>query len=314
MSKLACIFPGQGSQSTGMGLDLNNQHAHAKELFAQIDNHAGRSLSELCFNGPDEELKKTINTQPTILAASLVAWHCYKQAKGPMPHFVAGHSLGEFTALVASEALSVEDAVKLVSVRARLMEECPKGAMSAILGSGKEAIAAACQQASQDTGKVVIIANYNTREQLVISGDLQAVERAGELIKTAGGKVIPLPVGGAFHSPLMESAAIEFAQHISKANIKDAVIPVVQNFDAVHATASGALREKLIKQMPNSVRWCDTIEYLLNQGVDTFVEIGPGKALSGMVKKIDRSAKVHNVSDAESLKSTIEALKELAIL
>lgn len=321
MGKIACLFPGQGSQSVGMGLDLANEFEVARDLFKQIDSVAGRSLSQLCFEGPEEQLKRTVNTQPTILSASLAAWKCYQSLGGPKADFVAGHSLGEFTALVAADVLTVDEAVKLVEKRAHLMEECPKGAMSAVLGVQADVLEKCCADAhadlkaagAKDTEAVVIVANFNTRDQLVISGNPDAVVKAGEKAKAAGGKVIPLPVGGAFHSPLMAAASIEFAAEISKAQFKDASCAVVQNFDAQPSTSAEAIKEKLSRQMESSVRWCPTIEYMLTQGVDTFVEIGPGKVLVGTVKKIERSAKMFNVSDAANLKVTVEELKHALV-
>lgn len=310
--KIACLFPGQGSQSVGMGKDLFDNFAEARKTFEAIDKVAGRTLSKLCFEGPEEELKRTINTQPTILAASLTAWQCYKAAGGPMPQFVAGHSLGEFTALVACEALSLEEAVSLVDLRSRLMESCPKGAMSAVIGLDKAVLQDACNQATSGAS-VAIIANFNTREQLVISGSPDAVAKAGEIAKAAGGKVIPLPVGGAFHSPLMSSAATEFEKQIKACHLNNAKFPVVQNVDAKPATAGSEIQAKLAKQMPSAVLWCDTIEFMLSQGVDTFIEIGPGKVLAGTVKKIDRQARIININDKASMENAIAALGQTVI-
>lgn len=316
MGKVACLFPGQGSQSVGMGSDLYKEFDVAKKAFDEIDSIAGRSLSKLCFEGPEDELKRTVNTQPTILQTSLAAWKVYQSMNGPKPDFVAGHSLGEITALVAASALSFEDAVRLVEKRAHLMEECPKGAMSAVIGVSAPDLEACAQEAQAELCKggataeeaCVIVANFNTREQLVLSGNPNAVQKAGELAKVKGGKVIPLPVGGAFHSPLMREASKEFARALESAQLNDAQCQVVQNFDAQPSTSADQIKSKLGKQMENSVRWCATIEYMLGQGVDTFIEIGPGKALSGMVKKIDKSAKIYNISDSQTMKETLAAL------
>jgi len=318
MGKLACLFPGQGSQSVGMGRDLFDNFEVAKATFNEIDSVAGRSLSKLCFEGPEADLKRTINTQPTILAMSLAAWRCYESMGGPQPDFVAGHSLGELTALVAARVLKLDDAVALVEKRAQLMEECPAGAMSAVIGMSGEDLLDCAKQTEQelksggasDNDCCVVVANFNTREQLVISGNPDAVAKAGALAKSKGGKVIPLPVGGAFHSPLMSAAAQEFAHHIKNAQFSDAACQVVQNFDAQAATAAGAVKGKLEKQISSAVRWCASVEFMLAQGVHTFVEIGPGKVLAGTVKKIDKLAKVHNIYDKETLESAIAALKQ----
>ena len=313
MKKVACLFPGQGSQSVGMGKDLFDKNPLARQTFEEIDRIAGRSLSKLCFEGPEEELKRTINTQPTILAVSLAAWKTYQAAGGPLPSFVAGHSLGEFSALAASAALSLEACVKLVDKRARLMEECPKGAMSAVIGMSAEKLEECCKEAEKEIAdSVVIVANFNTREQLVVSGSPDAVALAGSKARAGGAKVIPLPVGGAFHSPLMKQAAEEFVLELNKWSLNEAAFPVVQNCDAAPATAGPELKEKLSRQMPSAVRWCNSIEFMLAEGVDTFIEIGPAKALAGMVKKIDRSAHVFNIYDCESLEKTLAELKQTA--
>jgi [acyl-carrier-protein] S-malonyltransferase len=318
MGKLACIFPGQGSQSVGMGLDLYSSVPEAKKAFENIDRFAGVKLSTLCFEGPESELKKTVNTQPTILAASLAAWACYKALGGPSPDFVAGHSLGEITALVAANALSVQEAVVLVQERALLMEECPPGAMSAVLGVPADTLEKCCSQATEefvgklaeDIDPVVIVANFNTRDQLVISGNPEAVVRAGELAKAAGGKVIPLPVGGAFHSPLMNRAAQKFTITLDQMNIEDPCCPVVQNYDGKPSLKGEEIRRKLSRQMDSAVRWVTSVEYMIEQGVDTFVEIGPGKVLVGTIKKIDRNVKLFSINDAPTLQGTVAALAQ----
>ena len=238
------------------------------------------------------------------MAASLAAWTSFKEQTDIEPAFVAGHSLGEFTALYAASVLSLESVVKLVEQRAQLMEECTPGAMSAVLGADPVQLRELCQAITEEyktTGELVVIANFNTREQLVVSGHPSAVSALGALAKTKGIKVIPLPVGGAFHSPLMQAASDQFEKLIEACQFSDAQYPIVQNFTAQAATTGDSIKEALKKQMRNSVRWCESIEFMVAQGVDNFIEIGPGKALSGMVKRIDNSVLVSNIEDSTGL-------------
>ncbi len=312
--KLACIFPGQGSQTVGMGSDLYQKFPEAKEVFDRIDKIAGRQLSKLSFEGPVEELKRTLNTQPTMLATSIAAWQSYMQAGGPKPNFVAGHSLGEFSALYAAGALPLEAVIKLVEKRAQLMEACPPGAMSAILGMKFEKLNELCNAvsaASNDEKKVVMVANFNTEEQLVISGDPESVGNVSSQAKAAGAKVIPLAVGGAFHSPLMGEAAKEFSGELSKYAFADAQFPVVQNVTAMAHTNGTIIQNTLEQQMTSSVLWYETIKFMLHQGVTHFVEIGSGKALSGMVKRISKDAQTYNIEDSASLNKTIAAITKM---
>lgn len=313
-----------------MGLDFFNSYSQARKIFELVDIYCGApsggtSLSKVTFEGPEQELKRTIYTQPAILAVSLSAWGAYTQAGGPEPDFVAGHSLGEYTALVAAGVLSCEDAIKLVAQRARLMENCPPGAMSAVIGAKQEIVEECCRRAGNELGgnqgdvggnggnETVVIANFNTEDQLVISGNPRAVQKASDLIKQYGSKVIPLPVGGAFHSPLMSSAGKEFTRYINNAHFANAAYPVVQNYDAQPSQSASEIKDKLSRQIESSVRWSQTIQYMVLQGVNTFIEIGPGKTLSGMVKKLANDSHVFNISSIETLRSAIAQLSELVV-
>ena len=311
--KLACLFPGQGSQSTGMGLDLDQQFPTAHQIFEQIDKIAGRPLSNLCFNGSADDLKKTINTQPAILAVSLAAWSCYRQSGGPEPAYVAGHSLGEFSALYAAQVLSIESVVTLVE-KSSTYGSCPPGAMSAVLGFKYDRLKELCAKttaASDSEEKLAVVANFNTEEQLVISGDSQSVADVSAQAKAEGAKIIPLPVGGAFHSPLMTVAAEEFNNYLDQFKFADALFPIVQNVTAIPQQNGTIIKNTLAQQMTNSVLWHTTIKFMIDQGVTHFVEIGPGKALSGMIKRIDKTVQSYNIEDSASLNATIAALKNL---
>jgi [acyl-carrier-protein] S-malonyltransferase len=291
MTKMAFIFPGQGSQFVGMGRDFEA---------AQAFEAAGERIKNICFEGPEEDLKQTVNTQPAIVAASLAALEGVDEL-GLRPDFVAGHSLGEYCAMYAAGVLSLEDTFKLIQARANAMSGVSGGAMAAILnppGGINEIL-------SQVDG-YVDVANYNSQGQIVITGEENAVNKAGELLSAAGAKrVVPLAVSGAFHSKLMQGAADEFAGALAGVTINDASIPVITNVDAMPTTAGADFKEKMPRQIYSSVYWTQSVEYMVSQGVDTFIEIGPGKVLAGLVKKIAPEAKVYNVSDAASL----EALK-----
>jgi [acyl-carrier-protein] S-malonyltransferase len=300
-----------------MGLDFFNSSSGARKIFELVDVYCRTSLSKITFEGPESELKRTLYTQPAILAVSLSAWCAYSEAGGPEPEFVAGHSLGEYTALAAAGVLAPEDAIKLVAQRARLMESCPAGAMSAVIGSKPDIVEECCKKASSELSangqETVVIANFNTEEQLVISGSPTAMQKAAELLKETGCRIIPLPVGGAFHSPLMASAAKEFANYVEEAHFADAAYPVVQNYDAKPSQSASEIKAKLSKQIESSVKWSQTIQYMVSQGVDTFIEIGPGKALSGMMKKLAPNAQIYNVSSVETLHTAIAQLSQLAV-
>jgi [acyl-carrier-protein] S-malonyltransferase len=309
MSKLAFIFPGQGSQTVGMGQALCQASALAREVFERADAALGFPLSQLCFNGPDEELKLTANTQPAILTTSVACLRELEQ-HGIQPDFVAGHSLGEYSALVAAGALTLEDAVVTVRRRGQYMQEAVpagQGAMAAILKAEAAQVEEACRQAAQD--QVCAPANFNSPGQIVIAGHKEAVERAIEILRTHGvRRAMLLPVSAPFHSALMEPAEHCLAEDLQTLPLSDLNIPLVTNVDAEIITTGEHARSALIRQVSRPIRWEESVRRLVAAGVTTFVEIGPGKVLSGLVKHIDGTVRTLNVGDPESLKTTLEAL------
>jgi [acyl-carrier-protein] S-malonyltransferase len=295
--KHAYIFPGQGSQYTGMGKSLYENSTKAKELFEQANQILGFSISDLMFNGSEEDLKQTNVTQPAVFLHSVIS---YSTIADPKPDMVAGHSLGEFSALVANKTLSFEDALKLVSIRAKAMQkacELSPSTMAAILGLDDAKVVSICTEIQEDTGEVVVPANFNCPGQLVISGSKKGIEIACEKMKAAGAKrALVLPVGGAFHSPLMKPAKEELASAIEATRFDEAICPIYQNVVAKAVTSSMEIKSNLINQLTGPVRWTQSVQVMVDDGATRFTEVGPGKVLQGLVSKIFRDATVNGVS------------------
>lgn len=306
MTDLAVLFPGQGSQHVGMGADLAEAYPEARAVFEQADETLGASLSRLCWEGPEDELVLTENAQPAILVHSYAVWTLLAPTLGDRVGYAAGHSLGEFTAYTAAGALEFEDAVRLVRRRGELMAESRDGTMSAIVGLDDEAVEEICKRVRSEQG-IVVAANYNSPGQIVISGEVAAVERAEGLAREGGARMVRrLAVSGAFHSPLMGGAESGLDEHLGATRFGDPSFPIVSNTTASPVTDADTARATLVRQLTSPVRWTDGIRYMAEQGIRQFVELGPGKVLSGLLRRIGAGLEGRSVSGP----ADVEAIRE----
>jgi [acyl-carrier-protein] S-malonyltransferase len=309
MGKVAFVFPGQASQYPGMGKELAEMYPSAKAVFDEADKALGFSISKMCFEGSEEELKLTANTQPAILTCSIATYRVLEE-KGLAPDFVAGHSLGEYSALVAAGSLKFADAVRLVRTRGSYMQEAVpagKGAMAAIMGLSPAVVSDVCKRAAQ--GQICAPANLNSPDQTVISGDADAIKRAVELASQAGAKrATILPVSAPFHSALMMPAQEKLEHELKKTHFDKLRVPLVTNVDADTIETGEQARDALVRQVTAAVHWEESVRLLIEEGVNTFVEVGPGKVLTGLLRQIERSVATLNVEDETSLLKTVEKI------
>ena len=309
-SAIAYIFPGQGSQAVGMGKDLFDNFPAARQVFEEADDALGFSLSEMCFSGDEADLQLTANTQPAILTASVAVFRAMESEGAPKPDFVAGHSLGEYSALVVAGVLDFADAVRTVRKRGTYMQEAVPvgvGAMAAILGLDVATIEAGCAEAAQE--QVCSPANINSPSQVVIAGNTEAIDRACEILKEKGAKrAIKLNVSAPFHCALMMPAQERLAEDLKNLSYGQFAFPIVHNVDAAENSDPGTVCDKLTQQVSSPVRWLQSVENLIANGIDTFVEVGPGKVLTGLVRQINRDARGFNVENTEGLRNTLQTL------
>jgi [acyl-carrier-protein] S-malonyltransferase len=309
-SKIAYVFPGQGSQSVGMGRDLFDNFPPARRVFEEADDALGFSLSAMCFAGTAEDLALTANTQPAILTVSVAAFRAMEAEGFPTPDFVAGHSLGEYSALVAAGALEFADAVRTVRKRGTYMQEAVPvgvGAMAAILGLPLETVEVACVEAAE--GEICAPANINSPAQIVIAGNAAAIDRAIELLKERGAKrAVKLNVSAPFHCDLMFPAQERLAEDLARIQFRDLRFPIIENVTADASTKGARARTALTEQVSSPVQWAQSVETLLAEDVGTFVEVGPGKVLAGLVRQINRDVRCLNVENTEGLKKSLESL------